>query len=233
MCNFTHQPPNRIDLQGEAVERAYASVPWLAPDVVPRTWGRVVEALRDPDLATPRLARAARMWRGQLFLMRNSDGQPIVEEHEKLAKVLLTLHAAADEDDRDERERQRMATAMPSKNGSVPPDALVPVAEQLRELVAVTARQADSLARQADSVGRLADQLAPKQETIVGCRHVADKLGLKSTQAVAEMARTRKIALSCVVPGTGNGTPWQFYRDKIDAWINAGRPSAKGKGKRG
>jgi hypothetical protein len=72
----------------------------------------------------------------------------------------------------------------------------------------------------AASVARLADHLAPTPSALVGTRHVAGALG-QTTTWVADMARKGTIPKGCVVPGTGTGKPWKFYRDKIDAWLKS------------
>jgi hypothetical protein len=72
----------------------------------------------------------------------------------------------------------------------------------------------------AASVARLADHLAPSPSAIVGTPYVAGALG-QTTTWVADMARKGTIPKGCVVPGTGNGKPWKFYRDRIDAWLKS------------
>ena len=72
----------------------------------------------------------------------------------------------------------------------------------------------------ADRLGRLADALAPQPESIVGTPHVARRLGC-STVWVAELARQGRIPKGCLVPGTGNGKPWKFYRDRVDEWLQS------------
>jgi hypothetical protein len=75
----------------------------------------------------------------------------------------------------------------------------------------------DALAGHLD---RIATALDPRPADIVGSPHVAKLLGC-TTVWVAEMVRKGNIPRSCVVPGTGNGKPWKFYRDKIDAWLQS------------
>jgi hypothetical protein len=72
----------------------------------------------------------------------------------------------------------------------------------------------------AERLGRLADALAPQPESIVGTPHVARRLGC-STVWVAELARQGRIPKGCLVPGTGNGKPWKFYRDRVDEWLQS------------
>ncbi len=200
-------------------------------------------AERDPSTAGPRLREALTLWgrRPQVRLW-DDDGRPIQEGHNVALTHWIMLERAI-RDDEAEAERQRAAAAVPVVNVTLPPDVLAPVAGQLAgplaELVAVAARQEANVARLvegqtrlADSAGRLADQLAPKQDKIVGSRYVADRTGLTTTRVV-EMARTGYMPPSCIVPGSGMGKPWLFYKDRIDDWIAKGRPDARGKGKRG
>jgi hypothetical protein len=71
-----------------------------------------------------------------------------------------------------------------------------------------------------ESLARIADALAPKKGNIVGTRYVADRLGCTTTW-IAELLRKAEIPRHCVVPGTGKGKPWKFYRDRIDRWIES------------
>ena len=52
----------------------------------------------------------------------------------------------------------------------------------------------------------------------VDTAYVAQLLGC-TTVWVAEQARSGLIPLNCIVPGTGNGKPWKFYRMKIETWL--------------
>jgi hypothetical protein len=70
----------------------------------------------------------------------------------------------------------------------------------------------------AASLARIADALSPGQPAVVGTPYVAGRLGC-TTVWVAEMARKGEVPRGCVVPGTGSGKPWKFYRAKIDDWL--------------
>jgi hypothetical protein len=70
----------------------------------------------------------------------------------------------------------------------------------------------------AGSLRRLADAHAPPLADTVGTPYVANKLGCTTTY-VSQMARNTDIPPSCVVPGTGTGKPWKFFRERIDEWI--------------
>ena len=77
-----------------------------------------------------------------------------------------------------------------------------------------------TLDRIATALERIADRLAPEPADIVGSGYVAERLGC-TTVWVAEMARKGDIPKSCLVPGTGTGKPWKFYRGKIDQWLES------------
>jgi hypothetical protein len=70
----------------------------------------------------------------------------------------------------------------------------------------------------ASSLKRLADKADPPPPEVVDTPYVAQKLGVTRTW-IADQARAGQIPQSCVVPGTGNGRPWKFYRSKIEHWI--------------
>jgi hypothetical protein len=75
-----------------------------------------------------------------------------------------------------------------------------------------------TLDRIAVALERLADHVAPLPADIVGSGYVAQRLGC-TTVWVAEMARRGDLPKGCIVPGTGNGKLWRFYRQKIDQWL--------------
>jgi hypothetical protein len=68
------------------------------------------------------------------------------------------------------------------------------------------------------SLERLADALAPLPKDFVDTTYIGDKLGYTLVY-VAEMAREGRIPKSCIVPGTGNGKPWKFFREPTDKWL--------------
>jgi hypothetical protein len=76
------------------------------------------------------------------------------------------------------------------------------------------------IARRLAPLARLADSLAPPPREIVGTPYVAHRLG-QTTTWIADLARQGRIPAKCVVPGTGNGKPWKFYRQRIDDWLEA------------
>ena len=65
---------------------------------------------------------------------------------------------------------------------------------------------------------RIADRVAPEPGDVVGTPHLAQKLGCTVVWA-GEMARKGDIPKSCIVPGTGNGKPWKFFRQRIEEWL--------------
>jgi len=52
----------------------------------------------------------------------------------------------------------------------------------------------------------------------VDSTYIADKLGCTKVW-VARMAAEGGVPRNAIVPGTGNGKPWKFYRSLIDKWI--------------
>lgn len=67
-------------------------------------------------------------------------------------------------------------------------------------------------------VRRIADRLDPPPPDKVGTPYVAQRLGC-TTDWITELIRQVQIPPDCIVPGTGNGKPWKFFRRKIDRWI--------------
>ncbi len=65
---------------------------------------------------------------------------------------------------------------------------------------------------------RIADRLDPPPPDKVGTPYVSDRLGC-TTVWITELIRKKEIPANCIVPGTGNGKPWKFYRERIDRWI--------------
>ena len=65
---------------------------------------------------------------------------------------------------------------------------------------------------------RIADHFDPQPADIVGTPYLADKLGCTSTW-IAQMVRSGEIPKGCLVPGTGKGRQWKFYRRRIEEWM--------------
>jgi hypothetical protein len=72
----------------------------------------------------------------------------------------------------------------------------------------------------AGDLKRIADRLDPPPHDVVDTTYVAEKLGL-TTKRIAQMALAGEIPSHCIVPGTGFGTYWKFFRSKIEPWIEA------------
>ncbi|WP_254509035.1 helix-turn-helix domain-containing protein [Anatilimnocola floriformis] len=70
----------------------------------------------------------------------------------------------------------------------------------------------------AANLARIADHFDPPPPDKVGTPYVAERLGC-TTDYVAVMVREGAIPHHCLVPGTGTGKPWKFFRDRIDRWI--------------
>lgn len=80
----------------------------------------------------------------------------------------------------------------------------------------------DFIATIAGALKRIADHFDPPPPDVVDSVYVSQKLGCTTTW-IADQARTGKIPAACLVPGTGNGKPWKFYREKIEKWIREQR----------
>ena len=76
------------------------------------------------------------------------------------------------------------------------------------------------LASVVTSLRRLADRFAPAPAAVVGTPYVAQRLGC-TTVWVAELVRKGEIPTQCIVPGTGKGKVWKFYREQIDRWLES------------
>jgi hypothetical protein len=83
------------------------------------------------------------------------------------------------------------------------------------ELGAETLR---ALAEVHTDLKRIADHFDPQPADIVGTTYVANKLGCTSTW-IAQMVRDGEIPKGCLVPGSGNGRQWKFYRRRIEEWL--------------
>ena len=65
---------------------------------------------------------------------------------------------------------------------------------------------------------RIADHFDPQPADVVGTPYLANKLGCTSTW-IAQMVRSGEIPKGCLVPGTGKGRQWKFYRRRIEEWL--------------
>jgi hypothetical protein len=75
-------------------------------------------------------------------------------------------------------------------------------------------------ARIGSDIHRIADHFDPPPPDKVGSAYVASRLGCTTTW-VADLVRRGEIPPHCVVPGTGSGKPWKFFRSRIDSWITS------------
>jgi hypothetical protein len=67
-------------------------------------------------------------------------------------------------------------------------------------------------------LSRLANHFDPPPPDIVDTPFLARQLGVTPTR-IAQMVREGTIPKSCIVPGTGDGRPWKFYRHRLDEWL--------------
>ncbi len=65
---------------------------------------------------------------------------------------------------------------------------------------------------------RLADHFDPAPPDVVGTPYLAAKLGCTATW-IAQMVRSGEIPQGCIVPGSGKGRQWKFYRRRIEEWL--------------
>ena len=79
-------------------------------------------------------------------------------------------------------------------------------------------RIAAALESLAEDSHRNRAHVAPEPGDVVGTPYLASQLGCSVVWA-AEMARNGEIPKSCIVPGTGNGKVWKFYRQRIEEWL--------------
>ena len=68
------------------------------------------------------------------------------------------------------------------------------------------------------SLRRIADHVDPPPPNVVTTDYIAEKLNCTLVW-VARMAAEGRIPRNSIVPGTGEGKPWKFYRSRIDKWI--------------
>jgi hypothetical protein len=101
---------------------------------------------------------------------------------------------------------------------SVLVDLSVRFVHAVERMAASGERVAGSVERIAASAERLAEVHAPPLSEKVDTTYVAERLDVTPTW-VAALARDGEIPAHCIVPGTGDGTPWKFYRDRIDKWL--------------
>jgi len=67
-------------------------------------------------------------------------------------------------------------------------------------------------------IKRLADHFDPLPPDIVDTPFIAKRLGCTTTW-IAQKVRSGEIPKSCVVPGSGKGRQWKFYRRRIEDWL--------------
>jgi hypothetical protein len=70
----------------------------------------------------------------------------------------------------------------------------------------------------ANDLRRIADHFDPPPSDIVDSPYLAERLGCTTTW-IADQARNGMIPKGCIVPGTGDGRPWKFYRRQTEQWL--------------
>lgn len=65
---------------------------------------------------------------------------------------------------------------------------------------------------------RIADHFDPQPPDVVDTPFIARRLGCTTTW-IAQMVRSGEMPKGCVVPGSGKGRQWKFYRRRIEEWL--------------
>ena len=115
------------------------------------------------------------------------------------------------------RDASKPRTLFPRASHQSPPAICPPEGNRSERLV--TALEAI-----AEQIQRVADHLIPPATSIVGSKYVAGRLGCTTTW-VGRMASNGMIPRKCVVPGTGEGRLWKFYRQQVDEWLTTRAPN--------
>jgi len=113
---------------------------------------------------------------------------------------------------------QSKATGQPSIQNS--PHA-PPGANRLGSLTVVVVFGPETervLAEVQADLKRLADHFDPPPSDIVDTPYIAHRLGL-TTARIAQLVRSGEIPKGCVVPGSGQGRQWKFYRRRMEEWL--------------
>lgn len=106
-----------------------------------------------------------------------------------------------------------------SPHNDAAPSPVASVSTSNNRMNILEARIAPALDSLAEASHRIAAHIVSEHGDVVGTPCLAQQLGC-SVVWVAEMARNGEIPKGCIVPGTGNGKPWKFYRQRIEEWIN-------------
>jgi len=97
-------------------------------------------------------------------------------------------------------------------------DVLLRLAKATENLAAAIGNSQGDMDELVGEVRRISNHFDPPASEVVGTDYLAKALGCTQTW-IAELVRTGEIPPSCIVPGTGNGKPWKFYRRKLDRWM--------------
>jgi len=81
-------------------------------------------------------------------------------------------------------------------------------------------RIAEAIEHLQHQIDRIADHFDPPPSDKVGTPYIAECIGC-TTVWITEMVRNGEIPPDSVVPGTGNGKPWKFFRARIDEWLQS------------
>ena len=79
-------------------------------------------------------------------------------------------------------------------------------------------RLINAIEEMATDISRLANHFDPPPPNVVDTQYVASEMSV-SIAYVGELARKGEIPTNCLVPGSGEGKCWKFYRSRITKWI--------------
>jgi hypothetical protein len=96
---------------------------------------------------------------------------------------------------------------------SQPDDAASPVDVDFKQILERIATAAEGIHAELQRIG---SHFQPPE--VVKSRFIAGRLGC-SVKWVGDLVRTGQIPKNCIVPGTGDGKQWKFYRSKIEKWL--------------
>jgi predicted DNA-binding transcriptional regulator AlpA len=90
------------------------------------------------------------------------------------------------------------------------------MSETNNELTPILERLATAIEGIQAELQRINNRFEPPE--VVKSRYIAGRLGC-SVKWIGDLARTGQIPKSCIVPGSGEGKQWRFYKSKIEKWL--------------
>lgn len=90
--------------------------------------------------------------------------------------------------------------------------------QELKRIAFALEQIASGVREMEPALRRIADHFDPPKRGTVGTPYVAERLGV-SVRWISDLIRKGDIPKSCIVPRSGEGKYWRFWKDKIDDWI--------------